>query len=72
MLDPDFDPLPIFKAIKPRLNDNIWVRPVFIRPRTPWTFPISIFKDYKIETEAVLNDCFEYDWACMKFPKMTE
>lgn len=50
----------------------IWTRPVFLRPRTPWTFPISLFKDYKIENEAMINDCFEFDWSNMKFPKMTE
>lgn len=40
------------------------------RPRTPWTFPISLFKDYKPETPLLVNDCFEFDWQCMKKPKL--
>jgi hypothetical protein len=39
------------------------------RPRTPWTFPISLFKEYRPETIALVNDCFEFDWSCLKKPK---
>jgi hypothetical protein len=56
----------------PRLAEKIWTRPVYVRPRTPWTFPISIFASYQIENELKLNDCFEFDWAQMKFPRMSE
>lgn len=49
--------------MKPRLCDKLYERPVDIRPRTPWSFPISIFKDYKIETDTIINECFEFDWA---------
>lgn len=58
--------------MKPRPYDRIYTRIVNKRPRTPWTFPISIFKDYQIENEIKTNDCFEYDWAQMKFPKMSD
>jgi hypothetical protein len=50
----------------------IYVRPANKRPRTPWTFSNSIFKDYVIETDAKVMECFEYDWSCMKFPKMSD
>jgi NLR family CARD domain-containing protein 3 len=40
------------------------------RPRTPWTFPVSLFKEYKPETPQLLNDCFEFDWAIIKKPKL--
>lgn len=39
------------------------------RPRTPWTVQVSLFKDYKIETPSLLNDCFDFDWAIVKKPK---
>ena len=71
ILDRDYDPVKL-QAMMPRMNDRLWVRIKDERPRTPWTFPISIFKDYLIETDAKVTECFECDWACMKFPKMTE
>ena len=40
------------------------------RPRTPWTFPVSLFKEYKPEVPALVNDCFEFDWQCLRKPKL--
>jgi hypothetical protein len=40
------------------------------RPRTPWTFPISLFKEYKPENDFVVKECFEFDWSCLKKPKL--
>lgn len=39
------------------------------RPRTPWTLPVSLFKEYKPEHSVLVNDCFEFDWQCLKKPK---
>lgn len=69
VLDKDFDPVP-FKAVLPRLSDQYYQRP--IRPRTPWSFPISIFKDYQLDTDEKIMECFEFDWSNMKLPKFTE
>ena len=71
LLDENFEPIKL-QVVEPRKSDNIWTRPFSERPRTPWTFPISIYKDYKIDTEAVLRECFEFDWSQMRFPKMSE
>jgi len=38
------------------------------RPRTPWTFPISLFKAYRPETKTIVKECFEFDWSSMKKP----
>eukprot|EP00347_Sterkiella_histriomuscorum_P017331 403349792 len=40
------------------------------RPRTPWSFPISLFKEYKPETPSLVNECFEFDWQCLRKPKL--
>ena len=48
------------------------MRPNFERQKTPWTFEISCFKDYKFDTDEILNNCFEFDWAGIKLPKMSE
>ena len=67
ILNKDYEPIK-FQVIVPRLADNLWERRVNERPRTPWSFPISIFKDYQIENDAKINECFEVDWSNMKFP----
>jgi hypothetical protein len=61
-----------FEAIVPRLSDKVWIRPSRKQAKTPWTYDISIFRDYHIETKDKLNDCFEFDWQCMKLPRMSE
>lgn len=48
-------------------------RPLFTpeqekRPRTPWTLPISLFKDYRPEYKELLVKCFEFDWQTIKPP----
>ena len=54
------------------MEDKIWVRIEDKRPRTPWTFPISLFRDYQIDNDIKLNECFEFDWSTVKLPKMSE
>ena len=45
----------------------------FVKPRTPWTFPISIWAYYGYEyegnTEEYLNSCFEFDFNRCQFNK---
>jgi hypothetical protein len=38
--------------------------------KTPWDFFKSVFRDYKPDTEALLLDCFEFDWSCSKIEKI--
>ena len=53
VLDEDYNE--VNKNCKPRPPDKIYVRPRNRRPRTPWTFATSIFKNYTIENEDVLT-----------------
>lgn len=46
--------VPVNKQCCPRPPDRIYVRPLNRRPKTPWSLPISIFKDYQIETQELL------------------
>jgi hypothetical protein len=71
VVDEKFEPVR-FEAVVPRLSDRLYLRVHTERVRTPWTFGISIFKDYQIDTHDKLTECFEFDWTCMKFPKMSE
>ena len=38
--------------------------------KTPWDFFKSVFKDYRADTEKLLDDCFEIDWALTKCEKI--
>lgn len=38
--------------------------------KTPWDFFKSVFKDYKPDTHALLDECFEFDWSCSKIEKI--
>jgi hypothetical protein len=69
VMDPkDWMPDPQLKS-RPR-TIKPYERP--LRPRTPWSFPISVFKDYIWDTDDLLRQCFEKDWSMMRFPKMNE
>ena len=48
--------------IRPNKNFNNMAR-----TETPWTVEIGIFKDYlKDANPALIDKCFEFDWANMK------
>ena len=32
------------------------------KEKPPWSIPISIFKDYKLDNEALLAKCLDMDW----------
>jgi hypothetical protein len=38
--------------------------------KTPWDFTKSVFKDYKADTLAKLDECFEFDWESSKIPRI--
>lgn len=41
-----------------------------LRPKTPWSFPISLFAQYRQDTDAHLANCFDFDWRCSKIDKL--
>ena len=38
--------------------------------KTPWDWYKSIFRTYRLDTEKLINDCFEYDWNLTKCKKI--
>lgn len=50
-------------------------RPVYVPPRIrtkkdPWSFGISVFKDYQLDTDELLKKCFEEDWIHARISKI--
>ena len=44
--------------------------PNVIKQKRIWGIPISVFKDYKFDTDHLFNQCFEFDWERTKIPKL--
>ena len=55
----------------PRTESGKFIREVPKRLRTPWSIPISLFKDYKFDSDEILKSCFEFDWAMIPKFKMS-
>ncbi len=60
-----------FKQCIPRPMKVPVERPPLDRPMTPWRFEISVFKDYLGETEKLIGECFDFDFKCIRVPKLT-
>ena len=37
--------------------------------RTPWDFNLSCFKNYRPDTQKMIDDCFELDWSRIRLPR---
>ena len=73
----------VLEVCEPRVEGKLYIRPKFKRVRTPWRLSISLFKDYKPDSDVrtnlsaylsqeLLGECFEFDWSCLRLPKMSE
>jgi len=56
----------------PRPVPGCYNRPKAKKQRKPWSIPISLFKDYIVDTEVLWSKCFEEDWKRLVKPKMKE
>jgi len=50
----------------PRPAEKKFMRRATKKSIDPWEIPKSLFKDYKVDTESLLNECFEFDWGMIK------
>jgi hypothetical protein len=57
----------LIKNCIPRPNNMVLVERDE-RPKTAWSFEVSLFKNYRTETDELVNLCFEQDWKVMKKP----
>jgi hypothetical protein len=51
---PTIVPRPLPKTYKPQLK------------KREWSIPVSLFREYKLDTDDLLDKCFEYDWSCTR------
>jgi hypothetical protein len=56
----------------PRYESGKFIRFTPRKVRTPWTLSISIFKDYKIDSDETIAHCFEFDWKMIPKLKMSD
>ena len=35
-----------------------------IRPKSPWDVSKSVFKDFALDSDKLMNKCFDQDWGC--------
>lgn len=57
------------KKCFPRPRERVHVRVVIEKPKVPWRMAISIFKAFIPDTDDLFDQCFQFDWKCMKKPK---
>lgn len=50
-----------FKCL-PRVPKQVYMPPKTDLEKIPWSMKISIFYNYTIDNEYILDDCFEFDW----------
>ena len=56
----------------PRPKEKTFKKEMRKRPTPTWRFQDSIFKDYKLVTEELLAECFEFDWDHITKPRLTD
>jgi hypothetical protein len=60
---------PIICNVRPRDNLRLFIRNFDKDAREPWSIPISLFKDFRPDTETLEGECFEEDWKNLSVPR---
>lgn len=55
-------------STKPRTKIVNRLMPVGQMERIPWSIHVSLFKDYKLDNDRLLDDCLEFDWRHSRIP----
>jgi len=58
--------------LKPRMRPEVYIPAEIEKEKIPWTIPMSVFKDYKPETDEVLKRCFEVDFETSRIQKVVK
>ena len=59
-------------TILPRTPEKVYIPPTDKVAKRIWTFPISIFRDWKRDDESMINKCFEQDWSNCRASKLVK
>lgn len=57
---------------EPRTPKLEYIPPPTEMEKIPWSIPVSLFKDYRLDDDHLLNECFEFDWKHCKIPNMVK
>lgn len=56
--------------VLPRSRDLVYIPPKRKKQKKVWTFPISLFKDWRKDDEELVGRCFEADWSASRIGKI--
>ena len=59
-------------TVLPRTERPVYVPPWTKTKKDPWSFGISLFKDYQLDTDEILKKCFEEDWRYSRITKIVK
>jgi hypothetical protein len=60
---------PTIKTL-PRTKDLIYIPPKKKKQKKKWTFPISLFKDWRKDDDDLLGKCFDNDWTTSRISRI--
>lgn len=74
VIDDEYKPVDevLTLKIQPRIPDEIYIPPEVRIERAIWRFPISAFKEYKPDTQPLLDKCFEVDFEGTRIAKIVK
>lgn len=59
-------------SCSPREKDKVYIPAKKKKLKKIWTFPISLFKDWRKDDQEILNSCFEADWNNCRINKLVK
>jgi len=74
VINEDYDPVDLLKDhdIRPRVPDEDYFAPEVQIIRPQWKFPVGIFRSFRIDTQALLDDCFKVDFEGCRISKIVK
>jgi len=67
-----YNPDPKITKIQPRTPDDVWVPQDEVKIRKSWKIQLSVFKDYRADSNKIMGKCFEFDYKCSRIPRIVK
>ena len=57
-------------SLKPRVLDPIYISPTMEYKKPQWSFELSVFKEYKNDTQVIFNNNINYNLLRIYYPSV--